>query len=152
MQVDRWKLFVAFAAMCAAGVVMGEDRHGTDPVVTSVAALCARSEKMDGARVRIHGIVRTDRRHLILLLDAVHAKVGISLVVPPLLRQQASGARLMRAVFTPPSRGHDKIVHGTFIGRFASAPRSAGGRSLTLEKADDLSVEELAREEAGISK
>lgn len=107
---------------------------------TSICSLVSHSSAFDKKEVEARAVVRTDRRHLVLLFDHETSDQGVALMIPESVRGDDAVAAMMRAIYEkPPAQGTRKLA-ATFTGKFEWHPKAIPARVLVLSAVTDMAI------------
>ena len=127
-------------AVVVSGVV-----HSADvPMRTSIRSIVSHPSEFDQKSIQVRAVVRSDRRHLVLLygIEGADPDQGVALMIPESVRSDVAVAALMRAIYQGAPGDMRKKVTATVTGLFEWHPRKVPSRVLVLAAVSDMTIAE----------
>ena len=79
---------------------------------TSISSLVSDARAFDKKEIEARAVVRTDRRHFVLLLEHETSDDGVALMIPESVRGDRAVAVLLRAILRKATRSRNEETHG----------------------------------------
>jgi hypothetical protein len=136
-------MFVVLLALASALLA---PLSAADPLPTRIGALVATSELFDRKLVKLTAYVRTDGRHIFVLLDQADSDQGVALLIPGNARRDAAVKELIGHIYVPPREFMSHQVRGTFTGTFEWRQGVVPSRVLVLMHVEDIEITKTVTE------
>lgn len=131
--------FATLTAMLLAVVQLVSAVPNADRV--TVCEVVKQPESFDKRKVRIDGVLRSDGRHFVVLLDREGDDSGLAVIIPDAIRQDPMVDKLLDLLYAHPESGLNRVLYGSFSGTFEWKSTQVPSRVLTLDHVYDVRVD-----------